>query len=102
MLSKNKIKFINSIKKKKYRDLHKCFFVEGEKMIDELLKSELQILELFATTDWIAANNNQLPNKSIDIQYSQGAACTATVGEPLSLHPCTNLQIYVDRCWQQV
>jgi TrmH family RNA methyltransferase len=53
MLSKNKIKFINSIKKKKYRDEHQCFFVEGEKLVDELLKSNLQIIDLFATKEWI-------------------------------------------------
>ncbi len=57
MLSKNKIKFINSIKKKKYREIHQCFFVEGEKMVDELLKSDLQIIEIFSTQDWL--HNNQ-------------------------------------------
>jgi len=59
MLSKNKIKFINSIKKKKYRDQHKCFFVEGEKLVDELLKSDFTIEELFATPEWILKNTNR-------------------------------------------
>lgn len=57
MLSKNKIKFINSIKKKKYREIHQCFFAEGEKLVDELLDSNIQIINIFATTDWI--NKNQ-------------------------------------------
>ena len=56
MLSKNKIKFINSIKKKKYREIHQCFFAEGEKLVDELLNSNVQIIEIFATTDWINKN----------------------------------------------
>ena len=60
MLSKNKIKFINSIKKKKYRDLHQCFFVEGEKLVDELLKSSIQIIDLFATKEWINNNNKTI------------------------------------------
>jgi len=58
MLSKNKIKFINSIKKKKYRDLHGCFFVEGEKLINELLQSDQQIIDLFATNEWINKNES--------------------------------------------
>ncbi|MFO7828212.1 MAG: RNA methyltransferase [Bacteroidales bacterium] len=58
MLSKNKIKFINSIKKKKYRDIHQVFFAEGEKIIDELLKSEAEILNIFATADWAVQQLN--------------------------------------------
>jgi TrmH family RNA methyltransferase len=60
MLSKNKIKFINSIKKKKYRDIQECFFVEGEKLVDELLKSDFQITNLFATNEWISKNESNL------------------------------------------
>lgn len=67
MLSKNKIKFINSIKKKKYRDQHKCFFVEGEKLVDELIKSEYHITELFATNDWLEKNNQIKLNDRTEI-----------------------------------
>lgn len=67
MLSKNKIKFINSIKKKKYRDQHQCFFVEGEKLVDELLKSDLSVTDLFATKEWIDKYSNY-PNNDIDVE----------------------------------
>jgi len=60
MLSKNKIKFINSIKKKKYREIHRCFFVEGEKLVDELINYDVQTLELFATVEWIEKNQSLL------------------------------------------
>ncbi len=60
MLSKNKIKFINSIKKKKYREIHQCFFAEGEKLVDELLNSNVQIIEIFATAGWINKNKQGL------------------------------------------
>lgn len=60
MLSKNKIKFINSIKKKKYREIHKCFFAEGEKIVDELIHSNVQITDLYATADWINTNQRQI------------------------------------------
>ncbi len=68
MLSKNKIKFINSIKKKKYREIHKCFFAEGEKLVDELLNSNIQIMDLFATPTWIDKNRDKITSKlNIDI-----------------------------------
>ncbi|PLX13554.1 MAG: RNA methyltransferase [Marinilabiliales bacterium] len=62
MLSKNKIKFINSIKKKKYRDIHQCFFVEGEKIVDELLHSDMSIIRIFATSTWIQSRHLELNN----------------------------------------
>lgn len=68
MLSKNKIKFINSIKKKKYRDQYKYFFVEGEKLIDELINSDFTIIELFATNEWLEKNSNLISeNSNIEI-----------------------------------
>lgn len=70
MLSKNKIKFINSIKKKKYRDIHQCFFVEGEKMVDELLKSDIQITDLYATKDWLLNKDLNFFN-SKQIEFSE-------------------------------
>lgn len=67
MLSKNKIKFINSIKKKKYRDINQCFFAEGEKLVDELLNSDLNIIEIYATFEWINSNHQQITEQNTDI-----------------------------------
>ena len=60
MFSKNKIKFINSLKKKKYREIHKLFFAEGEKLADELLKSEIKIKNIIATQEWLNTNYKEL------------------------------------------
>ena len=62
MLSKNKIKFINSIKKKKYRDIQQCFFVEGEKLVDELLHSDVQTISIFAVVEWLEKKRSVLSN----------------------------------------
>lgn len=51
MLSKNKIKYITQLKQKKYRDLNKTFVAEGFKVIDELLKSSLEAVHIYTTTD---------------------------------------------------
>lgn len=49
MISKNEIKFIKSLKLKKYRNRERQFLVEGEKNVDEVLASKLQTLKLFCT-----------------------------------------------------
>ncbi len=41
MFTKNRKKLIKSLHQKKYRDLHGLFLVEGEKMVRELLTSDL-------------------------------------------------------------
>ena len=52
MLSKNKIKFIQSLKQKKYRLLHQLFVVEGEKIVNEFLNSDWEIEQIYATKEW--------------------------------------------------
>jgi RNA methyltransferase, TrmH family len=50
MLSKNKIKYINSLQIKKFRQENAAFVVEGAKSVSELLTSDFEI-ELVALTD---------------------------------------------------
>ena len=52
MLSKNRIKYINSLKIKKYRQLHEAFIVEGAKSVLELLDSEFEIEFVLSTPDF--------------------------------------------------
>lgn len=52
LITNNQIKFVRSLHLKKNRDAHNCFIVEGEKMVDELLKSEFKVQSVFATKDW--------------------------------------------------
>ena len=67
MISRNKIKFIQSLSLKKNRELHQCFIVQGEKSVLELLSSDFEILELYATNEWEVAPQdiviNRLPNR---------------------------------------
>jgi TrmH family RNA methyltransferase len=44
MLSKNKIKFIHSLKLKKYRDIQGLFIVEGRKTFEELFEGGLKVV----------------------------------------------------------
>ena len=51
MLSKNQIKFITSLQQKKYRIANQLFFAEGIKVIQELIKSNFELVDLFITFD---------------------------------------------------
>ena len=49
MVSKNQIKLISSLQQKKYRSIHKMFFAEGSKVIQELLQSQFELHHLYMT-----------------------------------------------------
>ncbi|MBC8265788.1 MAG: RNA methyltransferase [Flavobacteriales bacterium] len=52
MITKNQIKFVRALQLKKNRDTHNCFVVEGEKMLEEILQSDFNVIEIFATKTW--------------------------------------------------
>ena len=52
MLSKNQIKFIKSLKQKKFRLQHQLFVVEGEKIVNDFLNSDWKIEQIYATKEW--------------------------------------------------
>jgi TrmH family RNA methyltransferase len=51
MLSKNQIKIISSLHQKKHRIAHQLFFAEGVKVIQELVKSNFELEQLYTTKD---------------------------------------------------
>ena len=57
MLSKNKIKYLQSLKLKKFRQKYNNFLAEGEKIVTEILSQDKIKLEaLFGTSEWITEN----------------------------------------------
>lgn len=52
MLSKNRIKYINSLKIKKYRQVHEAFLVEGAKSVLELFDSDFEIEFVLVTQEF--------------------------------------------------
>ena len=56
MVTKNEIKFINSLKKKKSRDLNDCFVVEGKKSISEFINSNYDIVKLYSINKFFFKN----------------------------------------------
>lgn len=57
MLSKNDVKYIQSLAHKKTRVAERVFLAEGEKIIKELAGSGFEIIKLFALKEWIAEND---------------------------------------------
>ncbi|WP_338410780.1 RNA methyltransferase [uncultured Flavobacterium sp.] len=51
MISKNQIKLIKSLQQKKYRKLYQLFFAEGVKVIQELLNSNYELVEIFTINE---------------------------------------------------
>ena len=58
MITKNQIKFIKSLSLKKNRQKEQLFIAEGEKIVAELLNSNFELHEIFATNEWILKNTD--------------------------------------------
>jgi len=62
MLSKISIKYINSLRVKKFRTEAGYFVAEGERLVNEILDSSLQIKSLYFTTDWVKKEAGEAEN----------------------------------------
>lgn len=65
MLSKNQIKFVNSLKQKKERKELGLFIAEGSKVVLDLINSKIKVKQVYALPDFF---NNNLP---LDIEHYQ-------------------------------
>ena len=68
MLTKNQIKLIRSLRIKKNRNKHGLFVAEGEKIVDELLDSNLKLYHLFTTEDKYELSENYTVLKSHELE----------------------------------
>lgn len=67
MLSAATIKHIRSLELKKFRSQHGSFVAEGDKIVRELLLSDLQLLQVFALEPWIESNGNLISSNNIRV-----------------------------------
>lgn len=70
MLSKNVVKYLNSLQLKKYRQEHGSFLVEGAKSIEELLASDFQIEMLVATDAFYKENTQKLDKQPFRLEIA--------------------------------
>jgi TrmH family RNA methyltransferase len=104
MLSKNEVKYIQSLYHKKQRQQEGLFIAEGPKLVNELLTSDFSIKNIYATEQWQANNaakqveiititeqelarisNLQSPNQVLAIVEQQVANTAANFSNGLSL-----------------
>ncbi|MDU1890457.1 MAG: RNA methyltransferase [Dysgonomonas sp.] len=69
-LSKNKLKYIRSLKDKKYRNEHHTFIAEGDKLVRDLLPY-LKCQLLIATSDYLSENDTSDVEEVIEVNEAQ-------------------------------
>jgi TrmH family RNA methyltransferase len=71
MLSKNQIKFVNSLKQKKFREEHGYFIAEGTKIVPELLASGIEVLQVYAGEWFFSAHHISNGTECIEIRPAE-------------------------------
>jgi TrmH family RNA methyltransferase len=69
MISKNEIKYIQSLSYKKKRDGEEVFTAEGAKVVNELLNSNIVVRKIYAVQEWI--NHHQHLQNATAISESE-------------------------------
>lgn len=102
MLSKNQIKLIKQLEKKKFRKKHHLFFAEGLKTVKELLASDHELAMLYATADILYTPENRCTliseqelKKISQLKTPQLVLGVFKIPEP-SLNPQTTLSLALD------
>ncbi len=70
MLSKNKIRFISALHKKKFRQKYNKFTVEGPKIVSEILSSDFVPELLLATEEWLDKNRISISTQTEVIEVT--------------------------------
>ena len=60
MLSKHLTNVIQNLEKKKFREKYNLYKVEGDKLVQELLLSDMKIDSLIARPSWIESNQQHV------------------------------------------
>ncbi len=67
MISKSQAKFIKSLQLKKYRKEQQCFLVDGEKGVEEVVKSDFKMVMLLATAHFRERHEKLLNSANTEI-----------------------------------
>lgn len=71
MLSRNEVKYIQSLCHKKNREQEKLFIAEGPKLAEELLSSDWNISKIYGLKYWIDQQSAAIQAKSIEISEKE-------------------------------
>src|SRR6185436_3495939 len=66
MITKNQVKYIQSLGQKKSRDEENCFIAEGPKLVNELLTAgNCRVVQLYALKKWIDDHANAIEHAEV-------------------------------------
>ena len=99
MISKNQLKLIHSLEQKKRRKKSGLFLVQGEKNVSELFNSDFEVVNLFATTEYInkyasLLSDQKLVNLSIEstVEELQKAGTLKTNNSVIAVVKCQSYE----------
>jgi RNA methyltransferase, TrmH family len=67
MIPKSKIKLVKSLQVKKYRKQEQCFVVEGMKSVEELLKSDFEVIWVAGSISFINRQEKLIKRKGCEV-----------------------------------
>ena len=66
MLGKNRLRELQQLHQKKFREQQELFLAEGEKIVPELIRSDFPVKEIFALGGWLDKNRAFIANAGIE------------------------------------
>ncbi len=85
MITKNEVKYIQSLSHKKNRDAEGLFLAETPKLVNELLASDITIRKIYATRDWDSRSAGSTPLEEIDALTLQRISSLDTSNKVLAI-----------------
>jgi RNA methyltransferase, TrmH family len=74
MISRNRLKYLSSLKIKKLRAEHRQFIVEGDKIVSDILKEGKSIIRnLIASEEWLRENKKLISNQAGEVTVADSA-----------------------------
>lgn len=67
MITANQRKHIQSLRQKKFRDLHGVFVAEGDKIVRDVLSGKLEVVMACGVPEWMEANRHKLHPDTIPL-----------------------------------
>ena len=86
MITKNQVKYIQSLGQKKCRDTEQVFIAEGPKLVNELLKAEnCRIVGLYAIKEWIDTSRANVEVNEVSADELQKISQLTTGNQVLAI-----------------
>lgn len=93
MLSKSEIKWISSLKNKKYRYIHKAFIAEGTKLVNDLLQSKAKVIKIYTTQPELINFNDSEKLLQIDEKSLKKISCLQHPNSVLAVFEMDDLSL---------